>query len=223
MHVFFGGSFDPVHNGHLRIATELSECFGNQVVHLLPCGLPPHKGQLSANHHLRVEMLRAACADNQLLQVDTREVDSAVCVAGADSGGSGGSAAVSYTVETLHQLKNEGKSPIVMALGTDAALQLDRWHRFEELSTLCHLVVMKRPDYPSEGLGSVMQACGFEVVNEVGVLEQRHAGLCYLLDVTQLDISSSDIRRKIAQNRSIRYLVPDVIVDIICDNGRYGS
>ena len=206
MKIIFGGSFDPIHNGHLRIATELSELFSGRCVEFVPCKIPLHKSSLNVSPDARLSLIQMAVEGDSRLAVNTCELERE---------------GVSDSFTTLSILVAEGCAPVVMAVGTDSALSLDTWHRADELSALCHLVVLKRPDYDDSDLKGVLQRMGFGVTNSISELESTSSGKAYLLEVTQLEISSSAIRRKIAQNLSIKYLVPDAVDQIICNNQLY--
>lgn len=206
MKIIFGGSFDPVHNGHLRIATELSELFFGHPVELVPCKVPVHKGALTVSPEQRLQILQSAVEDNPVLLVNSCELDRK---------------GPSDTYTTLTNLVEQGLGPVVMAVGTDSALGLASWYRASELSGLCHLAVLKRPDYEDGPLKRELEALGFELESNPSVCETCAFGKAFLFDVTQLQISSSDIRRRIAQNMSIKYLVPDAVQQIICDNRFY--
>lgn len=206
MKIIFGGSFDPVHNGHLRIATELSELFRGHPVELVPCKVPVHKDGLAVSPEQRLQILQSAVEDNPVLLVNSCELDRE---------------GVSDSYTTLVNLVDEGLGPVVMAVGTDSALGLGSWYRASELSGLCHLVVLKRPDYEEGPLKLELAALGFELVSDPSLFEICAFGKAFLFDVTQLQISSSDIRRRIAQNMTIKYLVPDAVQRIICNNRFY--
>ncbi|KZZ40609.1 hypothetical protein A3758_07735 [Oleiphilus sp. HI0118] len=206
MKIIFGGSFDPIHIGHLRIATELSEAFSDRCVDIIPCKNPLHKSQLNVSPEARLSLIQAAVEGDARLAVNACELERE---------------GVSDSFTTLSKLSKGGHSPIVMAIGTDSALGLDSWYKADELAELCHMVVLKRPDYSSFELEDVFRRLGFEFASTVAELEECGAGKVYLLDVTQLEISSSVIRRKIAQNLSIKYLVPDAVHQIICNNRLY--
>jgi len=206
MKIIFGGSFDPVHNGHLRIATELSEMFGGQTVSLVPCKRPVHKPETTAALNHRIEMLKTVVGSDPALELDTREVDRE---------------GASYSYDTLESFKREGVESLIMAIGTDAALNLETWHKASELSGMCHIVVLKRPDYDDALLCEVFNRLGFGVVQDRSKLDDAVSGFACIEPVTQLQISSSDIRARVAQNMTIRYLVPDAVRQIICDNEIY--
>jgi len=206
MKIIFGGSFDPVHNGHLRIATELSELFSGHPVDLVPCKVPVHKASLTVAPGMRLEILQAAVKDDPKLLVNSCELNRA---------------GPSDSFTTVTAMVEQGLGPVVMAVGTDSALGLGSWYRAGELSGVCNLVVLKRPDYDEEPLKIVLEALGFELVSGISAFKSSAFGKAYLFDVTQLQISSSEIRRKIAQNMSIKYLVPDAVQQIICNNRFY--
>lgn len=208
MKIIFGGSFDPIHNGHLRIATELSELFAGARVDLVPCKVPLHKASLNVSAEQRLTLIRAAIKDDPRLAVNGCELER--------QGRSD-----SYT--TLKELRAERYNPVVMAIGTDSALDLGAWHKAKELAGLCHLVILKRPDYNDAALIAQLEGLGFGLASERSELENNSFGRVLFLDVTQLQISSSVIRRKIAQNLSIKYLVPDAVHQIICNNQLYSN
>jgi len=202
MKIVFGGTFDPVHNGHLRVATELSELFDDGEVALMPCKLPVHKAQSSLSQQQRLVLLDAAVADSHCLTVDDRELQRT---------------SESYTYTTLAELA-ETESNVVFSVGTDAALNMRTWYKSERLAGLCNLVVLKRPGYVESELTNVLKDLGFELVTTAEGLLSCASGGALLVSVTQLDISSSDIRNRIRRGKSVRYLVPDAVHQIICDN-----
>jgi nicotinate-nucleotide adenylyltransferase len=127
----FGGTFDPVHYGHLRAAAEVSEKLDVSDFRLLPAGQPPHRNHTGAEAYHRLAMLELALAPYPDLTVDEREVRRR---------------GPSYMVETLASIRREvGQAPVILCLGQDAANKLEGWHRWRELFDLAHLVVMKRP------------------------------------------------------------------------------
>lgn len=207
MRIIFGGSFDPVHNGHLQVAVELSEFFGGHQVDLLPCKQPVHKSQSTLTSDQRLMLLEAALLGEPSLGLDCREI--------AREG-------PSYSVDTLKELGSSSEDPVVMAIGTDSALSLESWYLPDQFSQLCNLVVLKRPGFDDADLCVRLKCLGFEVVSgEALELRSTKAGLVTIIPVTQLEISSSEIRTRVAQNLSIKYLVPNAVREIICDNRFY--
>ncbi|KZY62139.1 MULTISPECIES: nicotinate (nicotinamide) nucleotide adenylyltransferase [unclassified Oleiphilus] len=204
MNILFGGSFDPVHNGHLRVATELSELFDGAQVSLIPCRDPVHKPRANIDAESRYRMLVAATEESPSLVVSRIELD-----AESDS----------YTINTLQALNsNEG---LILAVGTDSALNMPTWHHAEVYKDLCNVVVLERPDYSNAQIENNLKSLGFSIVSSPDALRSAKTGLALIARVTQLQISSSDIRQRVAENKSIRYLVPDAVQGIICDNDFY--
>lgn len=207
MYVFMGGSFDPVHLGHLRIAAEVAE-YLDAPLHLLPCKEPVHKKAAWAGPDQRLEMLELAVAGDKRLVVDDRELRRA---------------SASYTIDTLMELKQTIGLPVVMAVGSDSALALASWRKAQEFSKLCHLLVLKRPGSSHAALPSVLEALKFQTTATVQDLCSVDAGMAMELEVSQLDISSSDLRERVRQKKSIRYLVTGAVEGYICDNGLYNA
>jgi len=209
MFCILGGTFDPVHFGHLRPALEVQQALGIERVHLLPCRVPPHRGAPVASPEQRLALLRVAVADEAALAIDERELQRE---------------GPSYMVDTLEALRRErGEQPLCLALGMDAFAGLESWHRWQDIPDLCHLVIMQRPGsaWPRQGViaGWVEQRC----VDEPQVLRSRPAGCIIAVPVTQLAVSSTQIRALLAAGRSPRYLLPDAVLDRIRQENWYAS
>lgn len=207
----FGGTFDPVHLGHLRLAEEAREALGLASVRWIPAGQPPHRGapRLSGAH--RLAMVRLAVAGNPAFQVDGAEV--------ASSG-------PSYTVTTLQRLRRElgPEQPLVLLLGADAFAGLPGWHRWQALLGLAHLVVLHRPGYAlaSEALAPELgQLLAARQAGDPARLAGAPAGAILALPMTQLDISATHIRQLLAAGRSARYLLPPAVLDYIDQHQLY--
>jgi nicotinate-nucleotide adenylyltransferase len=203
----FGGTFDPVHYGHLRTAFELWQLLRLAEVRFLPTGNPPHRDQPLAGAELRLRMVRAAVAGQPAFTVDDREI--------RRSG-------VSYSVDTLAELRAEyPRRSLCLLLGMDAFLGLPHWHRWRELLELAHIVVAHRPGWkaPTMGpLGEVMVDHGTGSIRE---LHERTAGRIYVHAVTQLEISSTELRQLIVSGLDPHYLVPDEVRRILLDSECY--
>ena len=203
----FGGTFDPIHYGHLRTAFELWQSLGLEEVRFMPTGSPPHRDQTYAAAEHRVAMVRAAVAGQPAFVVDDREV--------RRSG-------VSYSVDTLTELRAEHPDrSLCLLLGMDAFLGLPNWHRWRELLDLAHIVVAHRPGWkaPTHGpLGEVMVDRGTGGIRD---LHEKPAGRIYVRAVTQLEISSTELRQLIVAGQDPRYLVPEEVRRLIRETGCY--
>lgn len=205
----FGGTFDPVHFGHLRAAVESREKLGLANLRLLPAGDPPHRSDTVASAGQRLAMLELAIASCPGLQVDDREVRRA---------------GPSFMADTLAELRGEaGAAPLLLLIGQDAANELDSWHRWRDLFDLAHLVVMRRPDAHFLCAGELRQQIETRRVAGPEQLLQVPAGHVLSLEITQLDISSTLIRRLLAEGRSTRFLMPDPVIEYVAARRLYGG
>lgn len=203
----YGGTFDPVHIGHLRTALDLYETLGLSEVRLIPAQQPPHRDRPQASPEQRLALLQAAVDGQPGLLVDDRELSRP---------------GPSYMVDTLTSLRDEfGDTPLALILGMDAFLGLEGWHRWHELTGLAHLLVMQRPGVALPAEGELAELLASRRVAGVAALQQRPAGGILLCEVTRLAISASDIRARRAAGRSIRYLVPDTVWQQIDRQGLY--
>ncbi len=203
----FGGTFDPIHYGHLRTAFELWHALRLVEVRFLPTGNPPHRDDPLADAALRVAMVRSAIAGQPAFTLDDRELRRE---------------GISYSVDTLTELRAEypGRS-LCLLLGMDAFLGLPHWHRWRELFDLAHVVVAHRPGWkaPTQGpLGSEMVDRGTGAIRD---LHDTPAGRIYVHAVTQLEISSTELRQLIVAGRDPRFLVPDAVRGLLLDSGCY--
>ncbi len=198
----FGGTFDPVHIGHLRPALELFEILRLEELRLIPAGTPPHRRAPRASSTQRLAMLQQAIAGQPGFVVDEREIRRT---------------GPSYMVDTLTELRAElgEQRPLCLLLGMDAFLGLSSWHRWEEIPRLAHLVVSHRPGWSPEHLddhgGPLAELADRCLVIDPRELTRTPAGLIFMQPVTQLDISSTRIRALIRGGRNPRYLLPDEI------------
>jgi nicotinate-nucleotide adenylyltransferase len=203
----FGGTFDPVHFGHLRAAVEAREKLAVADFRLLPAGQPPHREPPVASPEQRLEMLRLAIAGCPDVRVDDREVRRA---------------GYSYMSDTLAEIRGEaGDAPLLLLIGQDAANALDTWHEWRRLFDLAHLVVMRRPDAHFQCAGELRGEIERRRIRDPAALHGRPAGDVLSLEITQLDISSTDIRARLASSRSPRFLLPDPVLDYIRSQGLY--
>ncbi len=203
----FGGMFDPIHYGHLRTAHELHEILGLETLAFLPAGDPPHRAAPLADAETRLAMVRAAVADDARFFVDDRELRRR---------------GPSYTILTLEEMRAErGGQPIVLIMGMDAFAGIDRWHRAGELLTLAHLVIALRPRATTPEAGLAAELLRARRCDDPAHLSAAPAGLVYVSEGTQLDLSSSAVRGVVAAGRDPRYLMPEASRRIILARGSY--
>jgi nicotinate-nucleotide adenylyltransferase len=192
-----GGSFDPVHIGHLRIAIEVRDKLQVDEVRLIPCGQPPHRDPFIASASQRLQMLQLAIADEPALLVDDREIRHN---------------RISYTVDTLTDLRQEvGQQPLCLIIGADAYQQLNSWHQWTQILNLAHLIVVQRPGYTITPSADVADYTLNRCIENAQQLTQHNAGSVYFLKAPPLEISSTRIKTLISEHKSIRYLVPDSV------------
>jgi len=202
-----GGTFDPVHNGHMRLAIEAQEQCHLGEVHFIPNGAPPHRGTPHASASDRLHMVQLAVHNNPAFLADQRETyRNDAC----------------YTVNTLSELRTElgSQQPLCLLLGSDAFAQLHTWHEWQRLFELAHIVVMQRPGQP---LGNTMAATDPTLLHEYTsrlapspqVLHESPAGHIVVLNIPALEISATDIRCRCVENKNIHSLVPDSVAHYI--------
>lgn len=204
----FGGTFNPVHVGHLRIATELAELLQVDHLRLLPCAFPPHRGEPQASAQQRLAMLAAATANQSILVADDMELQRA---------------APSYSIDTLALVRQQigDTKPLFFCIGMDALIKINTWHCWQELLLHCHIVVSSRPNTERPESGPVADWIAQHRCDDLDTLQQRPAGNLYFCDLTMLDISSTGIREKIAQGKSINFMTPDTVVEYIQQHHLY--
>jgi nicotinate-nucleotide adenylyltransferase len=203
----FGGTFDPIHFGHLRTAFEFQVSLRLAEVRFVPAGDPPHRDAPLVDARLRLELVRAAVADQPGFVVDDREV--------LREG-------PSYAVVTLRELRREfPRRSLCLALGMDAFVGLPQWHEWRELLALAHIVVAHRPGWDVPGGGLLGELLEERRTSRVDDLHAAPAGRILIQPVTQLEISSTDLRTLLAAGQDPRYLVPDAVRRIILETGCY--
>ena len=203
----FGGTFDPVHYGHLRLAQEAGERLKLAEVRFIPAGEPPHRTAPGAGAQHRLAMVRLAIADNPMFVADDREIRRA---------GPG------YTVDTLAELRAESGSarPLALLMGADAFLDLATWHRWDALFRLAHIVVAYRPGFPVDTWQTRMpvplaREYGARLAQQPLAVHLAPAGGIFVLPIAELDITATGIRDAVRKGMSPRYLLPDSVLDYI--------
>lgn len=206
---FMGGTFDPIHNGHLRTALEIQQWLGIDRVALMPSKVPVHRAQPERSSQQRLDMVQRAVEDEPALYADAREILSSK---------------PSYTVLTLEALRQElgAELPICMIMGMDAYLSLPSWDRWQELLQLAHIVVVKRPGWVYKPGDMISRVTRNHEVSDKQRLLSSAAGHVIFHELTPLGISATQIRNLIGNGHSPRYLIPDGVWDYIQQQQLYG-
>jgi len=213
----FGGTFNPIHLGHLHAAEEVVEALGLERMLFVPSGEPPHKTGSQrdpiAPPALRLAWVRAATAGNPRFAVDALEVE---------RGGT------SYSVETLRTLGEQIAPDLpVFVLGLDAFAEVGTWREPEALFTLANFAVITRPGRPADAASHWLPArmhSAFELARDGRSARHRAAGTwARLLEIAALDISASEIRARLRSGRSVRYLLPEAILEAVLQSRVYAA
>ncbi len=196
----FGGTFNPIHLGHLRAAEEVSEFLALDRLLFIPAARPPHKNATAVTPFaVRLEMVRLAVADHERFEVSDLENQR------PDK---------SYSIDTLRWFRKEygDAADIFFIVGLDAMLEIETWREYRNLFPLCHFVVLDRPGYAAAELHHLLcRKLGCQAEPDGQIFHHPSGQRIYFRAITRLDISSTQIRRLAAQGRSLRYLLPDQV------------
>lgn len=194
----FGGTFNPIHNGHLIIAESVREQFGLDKVLFIPSGQPPHKRDPEvAGPERRFEMVQLAIGSNPCFEASRMEIDRA---------------GFTYTVNTLQELRAEygSETDLYFIIGADIVPELVTWKDFMRVFELCEFIAVLRPGFDKEAFN-----------REIGRIVENYGAVIHTVDARLIDISSTEIREKNSAGESIRYLVPDGVREYIDKEGLY--
>ena len=204
-----GGTFNPIHVGHLRLAEELSIALNFDEVRFIPSANPPHKTAPTVSADHRAQMATLAIENNPKFQLDTQEL--------ARNG-------ASYTIDTLKSLRKDlgENTSLCLIMGSDAFVKLDTWHEWEKLIDYCHIVLVQRPQPNISALNATLEAFLTEhYTDNNDDLLNNMAGFITMQAITALDISSTNIRTDLYIQKSARYLVPDNVLNYIAQHQLY--
>jgi nicotinate-nucleotide adenylyltransferase len=203
----FGGTFDPIHYGHLRSAFEMLQALDFAEVRFIPCSDPPHRGVTYASAEQRYQLVETAIAGQDGFVADDRELR---------RGGA------SYTIDTVLALREEFPDrPLGLIIGMDAFLGLPTWRRWDEILDYAHIVVAHRPGWKAPDIGVLGELIMEHGTHRVDDLHAANSGLVHIHAVTQLEIASTEIRELVAAGRDPRFLMPDSVRDAILAMGLY--
>lgn len=195
-----GGTFNPIHNGHLRLALEIYERLSLAQVRLIPSAQPPHRTIPNVSSELRLEMVQAAIAGVTGLTADDRELQ-------RDG--------PSYMVDTLISLRAENPdNPLCLILGSDAFMNLNSWHQSAQIINLAHIIVVHRPN-------TVLATQHINQTHNLNQLHTSKAGKIWVEELPDIAISATQIRDLIATGKNPNYLLPLAVLDIINHNRLY--
>ena len=202
-----GGTFDPIHYGHLRLAQEVSEALGLAQTRFIPGGTPPHRAAPQSAVAHRVAMVKLAISDNPWFAIDERETHRS---------------GPSYSFDTLSELRAElgSAQPLVLMMGADAFVAFNRWHRWREIFSLAHIAVAHRPGAALADIQDESLAHEFAQrrTSDAAMVHRACAGSIVVAPITALDISATAIRAAIHARRSVRYLLPVAVLNYIESN-----
>jgi nicotinate-nucleotide adenylyltransferase len=204
-----GGTFDPIHVAHLRLAIEIRERLELDEVRLMPAPNPRLRGSPALDATTRLRLLHAAVDDIPGLSVDDREL--------AASG-------PTRTVETLRSVRKEqNERPLCLIIGADAAARLDLWHDWGRLIEFAHLVIACRPGSILPSSGAVATLIERHADTRLAALAERSAGVIHICDIPALDISATAVRDRLANDRSVEFLVPEGVRQILIEEKLYAG
>ena len=193
----YGGSFNPIHLGHLETAISLKAELKLEHLFFVPCCIPVHKDELKFSSAERLQMIKIALERYPSIELDEREIK---------RGGK------SFTIDTLNELKNVyTDSPICLIIGMDSYLSIKSWKDWKKFSQLAHLVVLKREGYNGENV--LLES--FQKTSDADQLKSQQNGLLFFSNTPLIEVSSSDIRNKISANQNLDNLLPQNIIDYL--------
>jgi nicotinate-nucleotide adenylyltransferase len=203
----FGGTFDPIHFGHLRVAWESAEALSAEL-RLMPARLPPHRDEPGASAEQRLAMLNIALQSQDRLRADDRELRRA---------------GASYTIDTLIELREEigDDRSLVLLVGADAFAQFSSWHRWQEIFLLAHVGVLTRPGHGGVFEAELAAEWYARRADDVSAVHDAPFGSIVTIDVTPIELSATTIREMLRDGREPRFLLPDAVLDYIERHGIY--
>lgn len=203
----FGGTFDPIHLGHLNIAEQCVKQFKLDKLFFMPCATPAHKSlsNISAEH--RAHMVNLAIKDNKIFALDDRELKRT---------------GASYSVLSLRELKQEfPNQSILFLIGMDSLNTLSSWYHWQEITQLCHLVICKRPGQTFSPSQETLAYLNRATTAHYNDLETFKSGKAYFLQTPEFDIASTQIRNSLNDKDSVNQLLPTSVLDYIKRNDLY--
>jgi len=200
----FGGTFDPIHNGHINILESLQRLCPQWPIRILPCAVPVLKKTTGATFEQRVEMIKLATEKYTNLNLDLRE---------------GERQGKSYTIDSVRELRQEHPDRrFILVIGSDNLDYLEQWHQCNQLVRFCHLLVVNRPASKLHNITQIMKRLGFEMTTELSELVTIESGVCFSLQIEEKDISSTHIRKNLHVAYEPLMATPKAVQKYIKDN-----
>ena len=205
--IYYGGTFNPIHNGHLQASFEVAELLNAESIHLLPNCIPPHKSNPSETPEQRLTMCELATSIDHRLQIDSRELLREQA---------------SYTIDTLKQLRREfADDSLVFMIGMDSLNSLDTWADWQQLTDFAHLLVVPRGGCAKSLNPAISQYLMQVETQDISLLTTKLNGHIYLADTTELEISSSQIRQRYQAGLNCLCLLPAAVNEYIIKHDLY--
>lgn len=202
-----GGTFDPIHHGHLAMIEQLVGLDARTTIRLIPCAVPALKSEPGATFKQRCDMLHLAVGSYHQVIVDERE---------AQRDGA------SYTIDTLKALKSEFPDKVfVLVIGADNAVEIEKWHRWRELSESCHLLVLNRPGNQDSKVTNALTDSGFKLVADFNEMKSVSKGLALYHQMSEKKESSTQIRQSAGESGLPYYMLPESVIEYIRKNRLY--
>jgi len=207
MIAIFGGTFDPVHLGHLNMAQQCVATFKLHSLYFMPCAIPAHKAAPGISTEHRIAMLKAAITPYAQFKLDLRELQRS---------------GPSYSLLSLQELRAENPdTPILFLIGMDSFNNFDKWYQWQTITSLCHLVVYQRPGQICDTQGELKCYQHNAVTTDIALLQKTKAGHLYFLEGEQLDAASSEIRQALKKSTKKSELLPDAVSHYIKQHQLY--
>ena len=203
-----GGTFDPIHNGHIRLAIEVLEKLKLDEVKLIPANIPPHRPTPFASSADRKKMIKLAISDEKKLSIDLREIENGN---------------ISYTVNTLKSLRDEFSNDIIfLIIGVDVFNMIDGWKEWQSLLNYTHIIVANRSSDNEENISGALRKWRNEnKIDDINFLTSALSGYIYYIDTPIVEISSSMIRKHYTKHKNIEKYLPSNVITYIKENNLY--
>ncbi|MGB2144761.1 MAG: nicotinate-nucleotide adenylyltransferase [Porticoccaceae bacterium] len=203
-----GGTFNPIHFGHLNLANCLVDYLQVESMRMIPCAIPPHRETPSVSAEQRLAMLQLAIDDHPLLTSDDLELRKST---------------PSYSIETVQQIRQQvgEETPLFFCIGMDSLLTIDSWHQWQQLLDYCHLAICPRPGYKLPIKGHLAEWIEQNLCDDIDRIKTLAQGCLHLCKIPLKDISSTAIRDSIKCAQSIDHLTPKSVVNFITKHSLY--